>query len=611
MGPKKNKHEEEPGDKLTRIAIVSTDKCKPKRCRQECKKSCPVVRMGKLCIEVTPSDKIATISESLCIGCGICVKKCPFEAVAIINLPSNLEKCTTHRYSANSFKLHRLPIPRPGEVLGLVGTNGIGKSTALKILAGKQKPNLGRYVSPPDWTEILAYFRGSELQNYFTKILEDDLKAVIKPQYVDQIPRAVKGSVQQLLDKKDELKKQQQVCEILDLVKVKDRNVEDLSGGELQRFACAMVCIQDADIFMFDEPSSYLDVKQRLNAARAIRDLLQGNKFIIVVEHDLSVLDYLSDYVCVLYGVPGAYGVVTMPFSVREGINIFLDGFVPTENLRFREDALVFKVSENATEEDVKRMTSYDYPTMSKTLGTFKINVTQGKFSDSEILVLLGENGTGKTTFIRMMAGKLEPDTGSGEVPALNISFKPQKISPKHQGTTRQLLHDRIRDAYVHPQFVADVMRPLKIDDIIDQEVQNLSGGELQRVALALCLGKPADVYLIDEPSAYLDSEQRLVAAKVIKRFILHAKKTGFVVEHDFIMATYLADRVIVFEGSPSVETTANSPQSLLSGMNKFLEQLRVTFRRDPNNYRPRINKMNSIKDCEQKLSGNFFFLED
>jgi len=609
--PPKKKQQEEEQDKLTRIAIVSTDKCKPKRCRQECKKSCPVVRMGKLCIEVTPSDKIATISESLCIGCGICVKKCPFEAVTIINLPSNLDKCTTHRYSANSFKLHRLPIPRPGEVLGLVGTNGIGKSTALKILAGKQKPNLGSYQQPPDWTEILAYFRGSELQNYFTKILEDDLKAVIKPQYVDQIPRAVKGSVQQLLDKKDELKNQAQVCNILDLVKVKDRNVEDLSGGELQRFACAMVCIQDADIFMFDEPSSYLDVKQRLNAARAIRDLLQGNKFIIVVEHDLSVLDYLSDYVCVLYGVPGAYGVVTMPFSVREGINIFLDGFVPTENLRFREDALVFKVSENATEEDVKRMTSYDYPTMSKTLGTFKINVTEGKFSDSEILVLLGENGTGKTTFIRMMAGKLEPDTGSGEVPALNISFKPQKISPKHQGTTRQLLHDRIRDAYVHPQFVADVMRPLKIDDIIDQEVQNLSGGELQRVALALCLGKPADVYLIDEPSAYLDSEQRLVAAKVIKRFILHAKKTGFVVEHDFIMATYLADRVIVFEGSPSVETTANTPQSLLSGMNKFLEQLKVTFRRDPNNFRPRINKANSIKDCEQKLSGNFFFLED
>ncbi|GLG98552.1 Probable multidrug resistance-associated protein lethal(2)03659 [Gryllus bimaculatus] len=583
-------------DKLTRIAIVTADKCKPKRCRQECKKSCPVVRMGKLCIEVTPNDKIAAISEELCIGCGICVKKCPFEAINIINLPSNLEKDTTHRYSQNSFKLHRLPIPRPGEVLGLVGTNGIGKSTALKILAGKQKPNLGRYTDPPDWTEILSHFRGSELQNYFTKILEDDLKALIKPQYVDQIPKAVKGTVQQLLDKKDERRNQDEICNLLDLKNIRNRSIEALSGGELQRFACAMVCIQDGDIFMFDEPSSYLDVKQRLNAALTIRSLMHPDKFIIVVEHDLSVLDYLSDFICCLYGVPGAYGVVTMPFSVREGINIFLDGFVPTENLRFRDESLIFKVAESATEEEVKRMNHYEYPKMSKSMGSFHLTVRNGQFSDSEILVLLGENGTGKTTFIRMLAGKLEPDEGFSTIPQLNISYKPQKISPKSQGIVRQLLHEKIRDAYVHPQFVTDVMKPLKMDDIMDQEVQNLSGGELQRVALALCLGKPADVYLIDEPSAYLDSEQRLVAAKVIKRFILHAKKTGFVVEHDFIMATYLADRVIVFEGSPSVDTTAHTPQNLLAGMNRFLELLGITFRRDPNNFRPRINKNNSVK---------------
>ncbi|XP_014255759.1 ATP-binding cassette sub-family E member 1 [Cimex lectularius] len=598
-------------DKLTRIAIVNTDKCKPKRCHQECKRSCPVVRTGKLCIEVSINDKLAAISEELCIGCGICVKKCPFEAITIINLPSNLERDTTHRYSQNSFKLHRLPIPRPGEVLGLVGTNGIGKSTALKILAGKQKPNLGRYTSPPDWTEILNHFRGSELQNYFTKILEDDLKALIKPQYVDQIPKAVKGTVQHLLDRKDERKNQNEICDLLDLDKIRDRSIEDLSGGELQRFACAMVCIQDGDIFMFDEPSSYLDVKQRLNAAYTIRHLIRPDKFIIVVEHDLSVLDYLSDFICCLYGVPGAYGVVTMPFSVREGINIFLDGFVPTENLRFREESLIFKVAESATEEEVKRMQHYEYPTMTKTMGNFQLRIEQGQFTDSEIVVLLGENGTGKTTFIRMLAGNLAPDDGSGDLPQLNISYKPQKISPKSTGIVRQLLHDKIRDAYIHPQFVTDVMKPMKIDDIMDQEIQNLSGGELQRVAMALCLGKPADVYLIDEPSAYLDSEQRLVAAKVIKRFILHAKKTGFVVEHDFIMATYLADRVIVFEGVPSVKTVANTPQNLLAGMNRFLELLGITFRRDPNNFRPRINKNNSVKDVEQKRAGQYFFLED
>lgn len=598
-------------DKLTRIAIVNADKCKPKRCRQECKKSCPVVRMGKLCIEVSPNNKIASISEELCIGCGICVKKCPFDAITIINLPSNLEKDTTHRYGKNSFKLHRLPIPRPGEVLGLVGTNGIGKSTALKILAGKQKPNLGRYSDPPDWTEILAHFRGSELQNYFTKILEDDLKALIKPQYVDQIPKAVKGTVGQLLTKKCEMDNTDEICRMLDLTHIRERDISALSGGELQRFACAMVCIQNGDIFMFDEPSSYLDVKQRLNAALTIRSLLGPDKFIIVVEHDLSVLDYLSDFICCLYGMPGAYGVVTMPFSVREGINIFLDGFVPTENLRFRDESLVFKVAESAAEEEVRRMNHYEYPHMRKCMGAFSLEVDQGQFSDSEILVLLGENGTGKTTFIRMLAGSLAPDDGSGDLPQLHISYKPQKISPRSQGLVRELLHSKIRDAYVHPQFVADVMKPLRIDDIIDQEVQNLSGGELQRVALTLCLGKPADVYLIDEPSAYLDSEQRLVAAKVIKRFILHAKKTGFVVEHDFIMATYLADRVIVFEGTPSVDTRAHTPQTLLAGMNRFLELLGITFRRDPNNYRPRINKRASVKDVDQKRTGNYFFLED
>ena len=104
----------------------------------------------------------------------------------------------------------------------------------------------------------------------------------------------------------------------------------------------------------------------------------------------------------------------------------------------------------------------------------------------------------------------------------------------------------------------------------------------------------------------YLDSEQRIVAARVIKRFIMHSKKTAFVVEHDFIMATYLADRVIVFDGQPSVNARANAPESLLSGCNSFLKNLDVTFRRDPNSYRPRINKYDSQLDKEQKSGGNY-----
>ena len=568
-----------------------------------------------MCIEVSgSSSKIAYISEELCIGCGICVKKCPFDAVQIINLPKNLEKETTHRYGPNSFKLHRLPMPRPGQVLGLVGTNGIGKSTALKILSGKLKPNLGKFTAPPDWQEILNYFRGSEIQNYLTRILEDDIKALIKPQYVDHIPKAVKGQVMECLEKRDERGTIDYLVRELDLENVLDREVKALSGGELQRFAIAIVAVQDADCYMFDEPSSYLDVKQRLKASRVIRSLIAIEKYIIVVEHDLSVLDYLSDFICCLYGKPGAYGVVTMPFGVREGINIFLAGFVPMENLRFREEALTFKVAETADEREGGQDTKFlrfKYPAMKKTQGNFSLTVHEGEFTDTEIIVLLGENGTGKTTFIRLIAGLVKPDEEMDDLPEFNVSYKPQKISPKFESTVRDLLHKKIRDSYLHPQFISDVIKPLNIEQLMDNQVVTLSGGELQRVALTLCMGQPADLYLIDEPSAYLDSEQRIWASKVIKRFIIHSKKTAFIVEHDFIMATYLADRVVVYTGTPALECEAATPCGLLQGMNAFLKHLEITFRRDPTNYRPRINKFASTKDQEQKELGNYYYIDD
>ena len=215
-----------------------------------------------------------------------------------------------------------------------------------------------------------------------------------------------------------------------------DRDVKDLSGGELQRFATLVCAALDAGVYMFDEPSSYLDVKQRMAASRVIRGLVKKDNYIIVVEHDLAVLDYLSDFVCCLWGAPGAYGVVSMPASVREGINMFLDGFLPTENLRFREVSLTFKVSADAGDVHVKeKMNAIPYPNLTKTLGTFKLSVEAGDFSDSEIIVMLGQNGTGKTTFIRMLAGLLPGDDENVSVPKSHVSYKPQTITAKFQGS--------------------------------------------------------------------------------------------------------------------------------------------------------------------------------
>jgi ATP-binding cassette subfamily E protein 1 len=271
----------------------------------------------------------------------------------------------------------------------------------------------------------------------------------------------------------------------LDLSEVLERQVGQLSGGELQRFIIGLTCVQDVDIYMFDEPSSYLDVKQRLNAARMIRKMLADQKYVIVVEHDLSILDYLSDFVCCLYGTPGAYGVVTMPFSVREGINIFLAGYVPTEQMRFRDYELSFRVSADQDRQEAERELSpeevkekerlkklnYNYPSMVKTLGGFKINIESGMFNASEVIVMLGQNGTGKTTMIKILAGIHKPDDETLEMPRLNISYKPQTIAPKFQGTVQDLFHLKLRDTWNSSLFRTEVIIPLDITSLLDNEV--------------------------------------------------------------------------------------------------------------------------------------------
>jgi ATP-binding cassette, sub-family E, member 1 len=589
---------------MTRIAVLDVDRCKVKKCDQNCIRFCPMVRSHIEAVRIEGGK--AVISEKLCSGCGICVKKCPFKAISIVNLPDELEKDCSHRFGENAFKLFRLPTPSPGTVLGLLGQNGIGKTTTLKVLSGEIKPNLGNFKVPPEWNEIIEFYRGSTLQDYFKRMSENSLKIAHKPQYVDKIPKAVSGKVGDLLEKVNERKNLQALVRDLELEKILDRPLEVLSGGELQRTAVAAALSREADVYMFDEPSSYLDVKQRLQVARAIRSLKDAGKTVIVAEHDLAIIDYLSDQICLFYGEPGVYGVVSHVHGVRTGINIYLQGFIPDENMLFRKESIVFHEKPPATStggaEPLLR-----WGRMAKTLGDFKLTTEPGEIRRGEIVGILGPNGIGKTTFVKILAGIEETDDKQ-KLGELAVSYKPQYIAPDYTGTVQELLVTVAKENYTSSWYKTEILQPLRIEPLLDRNVMELSGGELQKVAIAACLSRKADLFLLDEPSAYLDVEERLNMAKTIRRITEAHSVTAFVVEHDVVTQDFVADRLMVFKGEPGVRGIANPPTSLRDGMNMFLKDMNVTFRRDAVTRRPRVNKEGSQMDLFQKGIGEYYY---
>ena len=589
---------------MTRVAVIDIDRCKPKNCDSACQRFCPIVRTKVEAIRF--EDNKAVIVESLCTGCGICVRKCPFNAVSIVNVPDELEKDCSHRFGPNTFKLFRLPMPSPGMVLGLIGQNGIGKTTSLKILAGDIKPNLGDFENLPDWNKIVQFYRGSALQDYFQKMSESRLKVSHKPQYVDRIPKAVSGTAGELLEKVDERRTLDKIAEQLELKKVWDRSLDVLSGGELQRVAVAAVTCREADVYLFDEPSSYLDVKQRLEVAKVIRSLKEAQKTIVIAEHDLAILDYLSDQICIFYGEPVVYGVVSNVHGVRTGINIYLQGYIPDENVRFRKEPIIFH-EKPPTTASATGETLLKWETMEKTFKGFKLTAHAGEIKRGEIIGILGPNGTGKTTFVKILAGLEKSDEGT-EFGTLKVSYKPQYISADYEGTVQTLLMSITKDTYTSSVYKTEILQPLRVNQLLDHNVRELSGGELQKVAITACLSCVADLYLLDEPSAYLDVEERLNMARAIRRFVESHNSTAFVVEHDVITQDFIADNLMVFTGAPGRTGIANPPTTLRRGMNKFLREMQVTFRRDPDTKRPRVNKEGSKLDNSQKEIGEYYY---
>ncbi len=593
---------------MIRVAVLDKSRCKPNDCNHECMTFCPPQRNNVEVIKIDPEINKAVISEELCIGCTICVKKCPFGAISIVNLPDELESDCSHRFGVNDFRLYRLPTPKPGQVLGLLGANGTGKSTALQVLSGRVKPNLGRWFEPPEWDEIIRYYRGSELQPYFEKLSKSTLKTVLKPQNVEQITRSVKGTVSQVLEKVNERGMLEEIRTRLQLETIWERNLEVLSGGELQRVAIAAACLRKADVYLFDEPSSYLDVKQRVSAVRTIRSLVAPETLVIVVEHDLAILDYLSDNVCLFYGKPSVYGIVTKPFGTRVGINVYLDGYLQQENVRFRDEAVRFHLRPIPVEwRPESRLLSW--PALSKKLENFSLTADAGEIHVGESIGILGSNGIGKTTFVKLLAGIITPDEGYIPQTHLRISYKPQYITPDYAGSVQSLLSSVAGGDWGTSIYETTVLNPLQLTPILDRDVKTLSGGELQRTAIAVCLSRKAELYLLDEPSAFLDVEQRLDMAKALRRLVENQGAAAFVVEHDVVALDFIANSLITFQGTPGIDGHAASPAGLRKGMNNFLKQMGVTFRRDLHSGRPRVNKDDSWMDRHQKELNEYYYV--
>jgi ATP-binding cassette subfamily E protein 1 len=465
---------------------------------------------------------------------------------------------------------------------------------------------LGRFDEPPEWSEIIQFYRGSTLQEYFQKVSEGKLKVAHKPQYVDKIPKAVSGKVSDLLEKVNERNRLDKLVEALELQKIWDRPLEVLSGGELQRVAMAAALSREADVYLFDEPSSYLDVKQRLQVARAIRSLKEEQKTILVAEHDLAIIDYLSDQICVFYGDAGVYGVVSHVHGVRTGINIYLQGFIPDENIRFRREAIIFHEKPPAVSASAGE-TLLSWMRLEKTFEGFKLVAEPGEIKRGEIIGVLGPNGIGKTTFVKILAG-LEESDEKQKFGELTVSYKPQYIAPEYEGTVQELLMSIAKETFTSSWYKTEILGPLRLNVLLDRNVLELSGGELQKVAIAACLSRKADLLLLDEPSAYLDVEERLNMARTIRRVIESRNVPAFVVEHDVVTQDFIADRLMVFSGEPGVNGKADPPTSLRKGMNIFLEEMNVTFRRDSVTRRPRVNKENSKMDTFQKDLGEYYY---
>lgn len=584
---------------MTRIAVVQKDRCNHISCGDLCIKLCPVNREGEDCIILNPATQKAIIDEELCTGCGICVNRCPFDAIDILNLPSDLAKQPVHQYGLSEFHLFNLPFPQKGKVVGIIGINGIGKSTAIKIVAGTIRPNMAQFTEQVSNEQILEFFKGHAQQEYFQAVFTNQVKIAYKPQQVELLAKQSNDVVRQLLQKVDQRGKFEEYVNFLDLGKVLDRTLTQLSGGELQRVAICATALKQATVYIFDEPTSYLDIKQRLKLCQFIRTLATEEAGVLVIEHDLVALDYMADIIQIMYGKESVYGIVSQQRPAKAGINTYLEGFIKDENMRFRDHAITFDIKPPG--ESKSKHTLITWPTLKKTVGDFSLEIKPGKIHKNTIVGIVGENGIGKTTFAKILAGIEKPDEGSIDTP-IRIAYKPQYLESEKEILVRVILEEAVA------KHKTAIIIPLKLEHLLNKKINQLSGGELQRVAIAEALAKESDLILLDEPSAYLDVEQRLTVAKIIINLAGLRDISVIVIDHDLVFLDTLCRELMVFTGEPARQGHATSPLPMEQGMNQLLREVKITLRREEHNGRPRINKLGSSLDQEQKAAGKYYY---
>ena len=505
-----------------------------------------------------------------------------------------LKEQPIHRYAENAFELFSLPIVKKNTIVGIIGRNGIGKSTALAILAGNLKPNLGNYKNPPSNEEIIKKYSTSVFGDYFTRLFSNKLKISYKPQRIELLPELFKGKVIDLLEKIDERNILDKLMKELEIEDIKDRNIKDLSGGELQRIAIIAAAVKKADFYYFDEPSSFLDITYRIKIAKIIRDLGK-EAAVVVIEHDLATLDYISDEIQIVYGEPTCYGIFSQSKPVKRGVNEYLDGKLDSENIRFRNYSIKF--FDSSLGKTFSDEVLFDIPEQEKKLGIFSLKVSPITLHKGEVLCIMGANGLGKSTFLNLVSDEIE-----------NNSYKKQSLELIDKKVI-DYLKEKAGSEFSSGWYKQNILEKLNIQSILNNNIKDLSGGELQKVHIAANLSGDTELVLMDEPSAFIDVEDRLNISEVIKEFVIKKEISAIVVDHDIQFIDHLADSMLVFEGTPGKQGYVNSILNKKNGMNKILKILNITYRRDTQTNRPRINKPGSQLDRKQRKKNEYYYI--